>query len=213
MEAIRRGFEGAGGDEPGERRSVDPTRERIVESTLALHTELGIRETGWADIAARAGVPVETVNEYFPTLDDLIVGCGQHFVGSLRLPPPERAPELFADSGTQAERVRRLVEVLFDVYERGGATMQRGHLDQAGMPLVADAMATVDSAIDALVAEAIGPDAASPEGVASVRALTDLTIWQALRERGASPEASVDQAAATVERWLGTRSAGSLRST
>jgi hypothetical protein len=66
---------------------------------------------------------------------------------------------------------------------------------------------------DALVAEALGPDAASAANVASVRALSDLTIWQALRDRGLSPEASVDQAAATVERWLEARVAGSLRST
>ena len=213
MEAIRRGFEGAGGDEPGEPRTVDPTRERIVESTLALHTELGIADTSWAAIAGRAGVPVETVEEYFPTRDDLIMGCGQHLLGRLHLPPPERAAEVFADAATQADRVRRVVELLFDVYEREGPKLERGLLDGVGLSLVADSMATVDSVIDALVAEAIGPEDASAEMVTSVRALTDMTIWRALRERGLSPEASVDQAAATVERWLEGRLAGSLRST
>ena len=212
MEAIRRGFEAAGGDEPGQRRSVDPTRELIVESTLALHDQLGITQTSWDAIAARADVPLETVRQHFPTLDDLVMGCGSHLLSSLRLPPPERAAEAFGGADTRPERVRRLVELLFDVYERRGVSLAGGHDVAAELPLVADSMATVDSVIDALVAEAIGPDAQSAESVASVRALTDLVMWSALRERGLSPGAAVDQAAATVERWLETRPSGSLRS-
>ncbi|MEK6328706.1 MAG: hypothetical protein AABM66_14450 [Actinomycetota bacterium] len=49
----------------------------------------------------------------------LVKGCGQHALASLRLPPPERAAEIFAHAGSQRERVRRLVDTLFDVYERG----------------------------------------------------------------------------------------------
>jgi hypothetical protein len=41
--------------------------------------------------------------------------------------------------------------------------------------------------------------------MASVRALTDLEVWRALREAGASPDASVDDASATLERWLGSQ--------
>ena len=119
MEAIRQGFEGVGGDEPGERRTVDPTRERIIESTLELHTAKEIRATTWPEIAAQAGVPVETVERYFPTEDALVKGCGQHALASLRLPPPDRAAEIFADAVSEHERVHRLVETLFDVYERG----------------------------------------------------------------------------------------------
>ena len=40
-EALRRGFEAACGDEPGEPREVDPTRERIIETTLELHGKRG----------------------------------------------------------------------------------------------------------------------------------------------------------------------------
>jgi hypothetical protein len=56
QEAIRRGFQAATGDEPGEPREVDPTRERIIESTLELHTSRGIQATTWAEIAGKAGV-------------------------------------------------------------------------------------------------------------------------------------------------------------
>jgi AcrR family transcriptional regulator/DNA-binding transcriptional ArsR family regulator len=209
MEAIRRGFEGAAGDEPGERREVDPTRERIVESTLALHSELGIQATTWPQIATRAGVPVETVEAHFPTLDDLIMGCGQHVLGSLRLPPPEHAAEIFGGAASEHERVRQLVDTIFGAYERGGAALEGVRQERAQLPLLDEALEQVDVSLDALVAEALGPQRPDPDpsSIASVRALTDLTMWRALRDQGASPAVSVQQASTAVERWLEARPA------
>jgi AcrR family transcriptional regulator/DNA-binding MarR family transcriptional regulator len=203
MAAIRQGFEGAAGDEPGVgRRSVDPTRERIIVSTLELHKAQGVRETSFEDVAAKTGVPKETIASYFPTVDDLVIGCGQHALASLRLPPPERAGDIFAGASTEEERVRRLIATLFDVYERGAETLDRGRHDRAEVPLVAESYAQVEVAVDALVAEALRPLDPDAETIASVRALTDLEVWRALREAGASPGASVDDASATLERWL-----------
>jgi AcrR family transcriptional regulator len=208
MEAIRRGFEGAAGDEPrAERRDVDPTRERIVECSLALHNELGIQATTWPQIASRAGVPVETVEAYFPTLDDLIMGCGQHLLGSLRLPPPERAAEIFEGAASEQERVRRLVDTIFDAYEREGPGLEGGRRERAQLPLVDESLEQVDVSLDALVAEALRPRRSDPSSIASVRALTDVTIWRALRDQGASPALSVQRASAAVARWLEARPA------
>ncbi|HSD77744.1 MAG TPA: hypothetical protein VLA98_10075 [Solirubrobacteraceae bacterium] len=208
MEAIRRGFEGAGGDEPrGERRDVDPTRERIVECTLALHNELGIRATTWPQIAERAGVPVETVEAYFPTLDDLIMGCGQHFLQGLALPPPDRAAEIFERAASEQGRARRLVETIFGAYEREGAGVEVGRRERAQLPLLDEGLEQLDVSLDALVAEALRPRRPDPSAIASVRALTDVTVWRALRDHGASPAASVEQASAAVEGWLEARPA------
>jgi AcrR family transcriptional regulator len=207
MEAIRRGFEGAAGDEPGERREVNPTRERIVECSLALHKELGIQATTWPQIASRAGVPVETVEAYFPTLDDLIKGCGQHVLESLRLPPPERAAEIFGGAASRQERVRRLVDTIFDAYEREGAGLEGARLERAQLPLLDEWFEQLDLSLDALVAEALNARRPDPFSVASVRALTDVTMWRALRDQGASPDDSVQQASAVVERWLEARPA------
>src|SRR4051794_8430978 len=54
QEALRRGSEAASGDEPGERREVDPMRERIIENTLELHTAQGIQATTRSQVAAKA---------------------------------------------------------------------------------------------------------------------------------------------------------------
>jgi AcrR family transcriptional regulator/DNA-binding transcriptional ArsR family regulator len=207
MEAIRRGFEGAAGDEPGERRDVDPTRERIVLNALALHTELGIQATTSPQVASRAGMPVETVETYFPTRDDLIIACGQHFLESLRLPPPERAAEMFEGAASEQERVGRLVDTIFGAYEREGAGLEAGRRERAQLPLVDEGLEQLDVSLDALVAEALRPRRADPSTIASVRALTDVTIWRALRDQGASQPDCVQQASAAVERWLEARPA------
>ncbi len=206
-EALRRGFETAHGDEPGEPREVDPTRERIIECSLELHKSHGIRATTWPEIADTAGVPVETVEALFPTLDDLARGCGQHFMESLRFPPADRAPDVFADAPSQNERVRRLVETFFDAYERGGDGIAVGRRERGDVPAVGESMDELDNSFDALVAEALGPLRPDSSSVASLRALTDLEVWRTLRHQGATPEAAVEQASAAVERWLEARPA------
>lgn len=201
-EAIRRGFEGASGDEPGEPREVDPTRERIVESTLQLHTRQGVRATTRPQIADLAGVPVETVEALFPTLDDLTRSCGQHLMESLRLPPVDRAPDVFPGASSETDRIRRLVETSFAAYERGSDGIIMGRRERREVPVVGEAMEELDNTLDALVAEALRPLGADSSSVASVRALTDIEVWRTLREQGATPETAVEHASAAVERWL-----------
>jgi AcrR family transcriptional regulator len=47
------------------RAAVADTRGRIVEATLALHSEKGMFDTSWKDIAKRADVSVATVYKHF----------------------------------------------------------------------------------------------------------------------------------------------------
>jgi AcrR family transcriptional regulator len=203
LAAIRQGFEGAAGDEPATGlRSVDPTRERIVETTLELHKAQGIRETTFGQVADAAGVTVETIESYFATPDELVRGCGQHVLTQLRLPPPDRARDVFSGADSEADRVHRLVGTLFEVYERESDSLERGRQDRFEVPIVDQAFTQVEAAVDALVAEALKPLDPDAETVASVRALTDLEVWRALREAGASPEASVEDASAALDRWL-----------
>jgi AcrR family transcriptional regulator/DNA-binding MarR family transcriptional regulator len=205
QEAIRRGFEAASGDEPGEPREVDPTRERIIECTLELHKSRGIQATTWTQIAGKAGVPVETVKALFPTQDDLVRSCGEHFMESLQLPPADRAPEVFAGAASENERIRRLVETLFAVYERGADGITAGRRERKHMPAVDESIEELDNTFDALVVEALRPLRSDGASVASLRALTDLEVWRTLRDQGATPDAAVDQASEVAERWLEAR--------
>ena len=202
QEAFRRGFEAAGGDEPGEPRAVDPTRERIIVTTLELHQTRGIQATTWPEIADRSGVPVETMKALFPTRDDLFRGCAAHLMESLRLPPVDRAGEVFAGAASEHERVRRLVGTLFGAYERGADGIAAGRRERREVPVVEESLGELDNTFDALVVEALRPQRADGSSVASLRALTDLEVWRTLRDHGATPEAAVNQASEAVERWL-----------
>ena len=202
-EALRRGFRGAYGDQPGAPRQVDPARERIIETTLQLHSSQGIQATTWPEIADRAGVPLETVEALFPTLDDLVAGCAQHFLESLQLPPADGAPEVFAGAASERERVRRLVETLFGVYERGADGLTAGRRERGVAPAVDESVGEVESSFDALIAEALPPERRRDgSSVSAVRALTDVEVWRAFRRQGATPGAAVDEASSVVERWL-----------
>lgn len=202
QEALRRGFEAAYGDEPGEPREVDPTRERIIESTLELHTSRGIQATTRPEIADMAGVPLETIEALFPTQDDLVRSCGRHFMESLRFPPADRAPRVFAGASSENERIHRLVETLFGAYERGGDGITAARRERNDVPALDESMEELDNSFDALVGEALRPQPPDSSSVAALRALTDLEVWRTLRHQGATPEAAVEQGSAAVERWL-----------
>jgi AcrR family transcriptional regulator len=207
QEALRRGFEAASGEVPGERREVDPTRERIIETTLELHGEQGIQATTWPDIADRAGVPMATVQALFPTQDDLVRSCGRHFLETLQLPPRDRAPDVFAGASSGDERVRRLVETLFGAYERGAPGITAARRERGKVPVAAESLGELESTFDSLVVEALRPRRPDSSSVVSLRALTDLEVWRTMRDQGSTAEAAVDQASGAVERWLKTQPA------
>jgi AcrR family transcriptional regulator len=196
QDALRRGYD------PAEPRTADPTRERIVACALELHTSQGIQATTFAEIADRALVPLETFEALFPTLDDLARSCGTHLMESLRLPPQDRAPEVFAGVSSEHDRIHRLVETLFGAYERGGEGIAAGRRERRNVPAVDESMTELEHTFDALVVEAVHPRRGD---LPSLRALTDLEVWRGLRHQGATPEAAVDEVSAAVERWLAAR--------
>ena len=202
QEALRRGFEAAAGDEPGEPRTVDPTRERIIEAALDLHVTNGIQATTWPEIADKSGVPVETIESMFPTLNDLARSCGAHFLEALHLPPEDRAPDVFMGVPSGPERIHRMVETVFGAYERGADGISLARRERDDVPAVAESMEAIETTFDALISEAVRPLDADASAVAALRALTDLEVWRTLRDRGVTSDAAVDEASATVERWL-----------
>jgi hypothetical protein len=152
-------------------------------------------------------VPVETVEALFPSLDALARSCGEHFMENLQLPPYDRASEVFISAASEPERIHRLVGTLFGAYERGAQGIDAARREQDDVPALRESVEALDHSLDALVTEALGAPRTDTPAVASLRALTDLEVWRALRGQGATPEAAVDQASSTVERWLQARAA------
>src|SRR6185436_3382288 len=86
----------------------DALRRRIVDATMALHLEKGVVATSFEDIARKADVAVATVYRHFPTLHELVDGCGARVMEVIRPPAPDGAPLLFDGAASLPERVRRL---------------------------------------------------------------------------------------------------------
>src|SRR5205814_4755545 len=117
-------------------------------------------DSSWPDIAAAAGVAVEDVLARFPTLEDLVPGCGELALAEMRLPPPEAAPGLFAgqDAG---ERLDTLVAILFAVYDRAAPSIETLRRDADRIAVVSHARAAFEEARDGLIAAALGPGRSS----------------------------------------------------
>lgn len=67
----------------------DDTRRRIVESTVALHQEVGMLQTSVSAIAERAGVQRATVYRHFPDERSLLTACIGHFYDEHPFPDAE----------------------------------------------------------------------------------------------------------------------------
>ena len=150
------------------RAAVQETRQRILEATLALHTEKGIFGTSWQDIAKRADVSVGTVYKHFPSLDELVPACGELMYAITRPPSLEDAPEIFAEANSLDERLRRLVEELFAFYERGASYIETDFQERR-LPAVVEWEAYMRATIAGLVREALvsaGPDEHTVQSVA-----------------------------------------------
>src|SRR5918992_4527727 len=104
--------------------AVEETRRRIVEATMDLHASKGILATSWEEIARRADVAPATVYRHFPTLDELLPACGELGRRRLALPSDEEIAKRFRSPRSRRERLRRLGEEGFDLYEPGGDVLR-----------------------------------------------------------------------------------------
>jgi AcrR family transcriptional regulator len=185
--------------------AVEQTRRRIVDATIELHTSKGILATSWEDIAQRADVAPATVYRHFPTLDELLPACGELGMRKLALPSDEEIAQRFKGSRSRRERLRRLVDELFGLYDRAGDVLRAVRRERALLaPLQAD-HEKIEQRLDRLAAAALEPLEIGERDLAVVRALTDFDAWNALRERGISGPDAVEVVAALLDGWLRRR--------
>lgn len=184
------------------------TRAQIVDATMALHTEQGIAATSWDDIARRAGVGVGTVYRHFPSLDELLPACGAIAFELLALPDPAEVGAL-VEGLEGRDRVRRLVDEVYGIYERGGPIVEELERVRELHPHLAESHDEVRASLDALVREGAGPLAGGTEELKAVRALLDVRTWRAFEQQGLSPDAARTAAAEAVAACLGHRAQAS----
>jgi AcrR family transcriptional regulator len=168
--------------------AVEETRRRIIDATFELHSEKGVVATSMQDVAARADVALRTVYHHYPTVDDLVAGCGKKVVALLA--PP--TPAIFSGVSTFAERMRQLVQELFAMYERGSAMIEVARCEQGEVAGLADFVANEAASGEALAREALRPFKPRARAVHEVTALTDFYVWKALTQQNLTTRQAVD---------------------
>ncbi len=173
--------------------SIEETRDRIVEATMALHNEKGALATSMQDIAARAGVSLGTVYRHFPSVDDLIPACGGR---TMELMPPP-TPEVFADleGGT---RIEALFAALYAHYEAAQRPYEVGLAEAPHLPVLQEFMERGQAYMRSLCIEATAPLAPSEQGVGLTVAMADFYTWLAFNHAGFTSEAAAALASQIV---------------
>jgi AcrR family transcriptional regulator len=169
------------------RAAVEETRQRILEATLALHSEKGIFGTSWQDIARRADVSVGTVYKHFPSLDELVPACGELMYAITQPPSLEDAPQIFAGAHSLEERLERLVGELFAFYERGAPYIETDFQERQ-LPMVQEWEAHMRATMAGLVREALLPVEPDEGTVRAVSALLDFSTFKSFLERSIRKE-------------------------
>ena len=82
----------------------EQTRQRITESAVALHEEVGPAQTSISAIAERAGVRRSTVYRHFPDEEALFEACSTHWRAAN--PPPDPALVVVDRRPVASERAR-----------------------------------------------------------------------------------------------------------
>ena len=106
------------------------TRRRIVESTVALHQEVGPAATQIAEVARRAGVQRQTVYKHFPADTELFAACSAHWRNLHPMPDPQ-AWEQIADAG---ERLRLGLSEVYAWYRETHSMTAKVLRDSPTMP-------------------------------------------------------------------------------
>jgi AcrR family transcriptional regulator len=181
--------------------AVEETRQRILEATLALHSEKGIFGTSWQDIARRADVSVGTVYKHFPSLDELVPACGELMYAITRPPSLEDAPRIFAEARSLEDRLGRLVSELFDFYERGAGYIETDFQERR-LPAVREWEAYMRATIAGLAREALLPAEPDEGTVQAASALLDFSTFKSFLDRGIGKERAARIISEVILCWL-----------
>ncbi len=175
------------------------TRQRIVEAAMALHEELGPRNTTISAVAARAGVQRLTVYRHFDDDTSLFLACSSHW---LELNPPPDPCE-WSDKALPEKRTFAALQVLFRYYRKTEAMWARVYRDLEATPALQKTMVEVDNYLvqvrnDLLKAWKLPSGDRRRDARATLDHCLRFTTWQSLNEQGLGDKAI----ASLMLRWV-----------
>jgi len=176
--------------------SRDETRARIVAATVALHEELGPKNTTISAVAERAGVQRLTVYRHFPDETALFTACTSQWLEDH--PPPD--PAAWVEIADDAARVSAALTALYSYYRRTQRMWVAAHRDVAEVAALRGPMKKFKTYL-AVVADGLageGTGTRHDKIVLTLRHAVQFETWRSLASQGAADGAL----AALVGEWL-----------
>jgi AcrR family transcriptional regulator len=159
--------------------SQEQTRQRIVESAVALHGTDGPSRTSLSAIAERAGVRRSTLYRHFEDEDALFDACTAHWLASN--PLPDLAA--WGAIGDPDERLRVALGELYAYYGRNERMLENLFRDEE-LPLVRERFGAfrgyLQAVRDTLMAGRIARGAARRRTQAAIGHATSFSTWRSL---------------------------------
>jgi AcrR family transcriptional regulator len=161
------------------------TRRRIVESTVALHLEVGPAGTQIAEVARRAGVQRQTVYKHFPTDGELLAACSTHWRSLHPMPDPQRWEQIL----TAGERLRLALAEIYAWYRETRPMTANVLRDAETMPalqqIIASGLLKNLDRLAGLLAQPFESTGKRADRIRlAVRAVIDFHFWQLLEPLG-----------------------------
>ncbi|MGA8260058.1 MAG: TetR/AcrR family transcriptional regulator [Arenicellales bacterium] len=176
----------------------EDTRKRILEAAVALHGELGPRDTTISAIAERAGVQRLTVYRHFPDDYALFRACTSHWLASN--PPPD--PDLWAQGGDPRKLTHDGLASLYAYYRQTSYMWRLSYRDYDEVPALQGPMREFEQYLDRIRDRLFDAWAPSRGRAAAVRAVLGhclrYSTWRSLADEGLGDEGIADLMAA----WL-----------
>jgi AcrR family transcriptional regulator len=168
------------------------TRRRIVEATVALHTERGPAATQVTDVAQRAGVDRVTVYRHFPDPASLFQACAAHYYQAH--PPPD--PTAWATIADPEARLRHGLGEVYGYWADNAAMAANILRDVPVLGHLGVGRRLLGLQRDATEVLSDGwPPADQPALAATIGVAVDFHTWQRLvTEQGLSQQQAVELA-------------------
>jgi len=180
-------------------KQQEATRRRIVQATVALHEEVGPKETTISAIAEKAGVQRLTVYRHFPDDDALFEACSSHYLKGN--PPPSR--DDWSGETDPSERTHLALLALYRYYRRTGRMWTSVYRDLEDIPALQSKMerfqAYLDAVRDDLLAAWSPPRGTRRQLRAVLGHAVRFSTWQSLQEEGLSDTSMAE----LVSGWVG----------
>jgi AcrR family transcriptional regulator len=177
--------------------SRDATRERIVAAAMALHEEVGPKETTISGIAERAGVQRLTVYRHFPEEAALFHACTAHWL-SLHPPP---SPGDWSGIADGTARCRAALLAVYGYYRRTERMWSVSHRDEATVPALQEPMVRfrryLDTIRDDLLAALAPAEWKRDDVAATLHHALGFMTWKSLAD-----EMSDEIMSDLVMKWL-----------